>query len=86
MEGDKEIKLNTFRWPVPSGEQRKGVVFLIHGYGAHAGQMAVTAKFIAAEGFEVLAMDMRGHGDSQGFRGDFASADQVYNDQWAFIF
>lgn len=36
MEGNKEIKLVTYRWPVPSGEQRKGVVFLIHGYGAIA--------------------------------------------------
>ena len=74
MEGSKEIKLMNYRWAPTEGE-RKGVIFLIHGYGSCAPQNAILAKYMAQEGYEVHAIDMRGHGDSQGFRGDFLDAE-----------
>ena len=63
----------TYRW-APEGE-RRGVIFLIHGYGSNAPQMAVIAKHIAEQGYDVFAMDMRGHGDSEGERGINLGAD-----------
>ena len=59
---------------------------MVHGYGANAAQMAVVAKYLAQNGYDVFAVDMRGHGDSEGERGVFLSSDQLYSDLWAFIF
>ena len=42
----KEIKLKNFRWP-PANNQRKGVVFIFHGYGSMASHMAIIAKYLA---------------------------------------
>ena len=80
----KEVKLASYRWPAV--EQRKGVIFMLHGYGSCAPQMAILAKFLAESGYEVFSFDMRGHGDSEGERGIFLSADQVYGDAWAMVF
>jgi len=74
----------TYRWP-PANE-RKGVVFMLHGYGSCAPHMAAIAKFLALNDYEVFAFDMLGHGDSEGERGIFYSSEQVYGDCWAFIF
>mgnify|MGYP000893295230 CR=1 FL=1 len=73
----KETKLMTYRWPA-TGE-RKAVVFMLHGYSSCAPHMAVLAKFLAADGFEVFAFDM-------GERGGFLSTEQVYSDCWALVF
>lgn len=35
----KEIKLMSYRWP--AANQRKGVVFIFHGYGQNAPQLAI---------------------------------------------
>ena len=35
--------------------------------------MAISAKYLAAAGYEVFSMDMRGHGDSGGEKGIFDS-------------
>ena len=48
--------------------------------------MAVLGKHVAQQGYDVFSMDMRGHGDSEGERGINLGAEQIYNDQWAFIF
>ena len=80
----KAVKLMSYRW-APENE-RKGVIFMLHGYGSCAPQMAVLAKFLAQGDYEVFALDYRGHGDSEGERGTFLSTEQVYNDCWALIF
>ena len=77
----KEIKLKNYRWP-PANNQRKGVVFIFHGYGSMASHMAILAKYLAQANYEVFAMDMSGHGDSTGERGVIDSAEQLYNDYW----
>ena len=59
---------------------------MAHGYGANAAQMAVVAKYLAQNGYDVFAVDMRGHGDSGGEKGVFLSSDQLYSYLWAFIF
>lgn len=40
------------------------VVVLVHGAGGNRSQWAVQARHLAARGFDVLALDLPGHGDS----------------------
>ena len=76
----KEIKLKAMRWP--AANERRGVVFILHGYGSYTENMAIIAKYLAEQDYEVFGMDMRGQGDSEGIRGCFENTDQVYNDYW----
>ena len=48
--------------------------------------MAHIAKHLAADGFEVFGMDMRGMGDSEGVRGQIDRNRDVYDDYWMLIF
>ena len=80
----EEVKLMSYRWPAEG--DRKGVIFMYHGYGSCAAHISVFAKFYAADGYEVFAMDMRGFGNSEGERGFINSSDQLYSDCWALVF
>ena len=65
----KQIKLMSYRWPAANNNgQRKGVVFILHGYGQNAPRLAIQAKSLAQAGYEVFGMDMRGFGNSGGGR------------------
>ena len=46
------------------------VVCLVHGLGEHSGRYAHVARRFTDAGFAVFALDMRGHGNSGGGRGD----------------
>jgi len=74
----------TYRWP--AAHERKGVIFMLHGYGSCAPHMAVQAKLLAENDYEVFSFDFRGMGDSEGERGVFLSSEQVYGDCWAMVF
>lgn len=47
-----------------------GVICLVHGLGEHSGRYAHVAQRFTDAGYAVFAMDMRGHGNSGGTRGD----------------
>ena len=86
---DKKIHLRTFRWRADTNggkAQRKGVVFMLHGYGASNANMCLLAKNLALNLYDVYALDMRGQGESGGMRGNFETEETIYNDQWALIF
>ena len=59
------------RWDPPargaggSGVDRKGVVLLLHGGGQTRHSWRNTGRSLAADGWSALAVDARGHGDSQ---------------------
>jgi pimeloyl-ACP methyl ester carboxylesterase len=46
-------------------------VLLVHGWGGTAGHMARLAEGIAGAGFKAVAIDMPGHGSSQGCQSSF---------------
>lgn len=46
-----------------------GVVQLVHGFGDHAGRYVHLDDVLAAEGYAVVAADLRGHGKTPGPRG-----------------
>jgi alpha-beta hydrolase superfamily lysophospholipase len=57
-----------------------GVVCLVHGLGEHSNRYAHVAAALCQAGYVLLAYDGRGHGKSQGGRGDAASYDTYLDD------
>lgn len=53
-------------WPTPNP---KAVMALVHGFGEHCGRYADMAAHLNAQGIAVVAIDLRGHGKSDGKRG-----------------
>lgn len=66
-------------YPATSGSQAKRRIVLVHGSSARGRSMHVLAQALAAAGFNVAALDMRGHGDS-GPRGQAAYVGQLEDD------
>ena len=62
------VKL-ALRWARVAGETRADVV-LVHGLGEHAGRYGHVAAVLAERGLRMCAWDLRGHGRSEGGRGD----------------
>lgn len=58
----------------------KAVVFLVHGMGEHAKRYAHVSEYFKNVNIAVVAIDLRGHGDSQGKRGHMPSYDHVMDD------
>ena len=52
----------------PAGSPR-AVVYLVHGLGEHSGRYETLAERFVGEGFAVSALDLHGHGRSDGQRG-----------------
>ena len=60
-------QLHEETWPA-AGKATASVV-IIHGYGEHIARYDEAARAIAAAGFSVRGLDLRGHGQSGGVRG-----------------
>ena len=76
--GHDRLTLGAQSWG-PEGPARAAVV-LVHGLIEHSGRHARTAVELVRQGFAVHAMDLRGHGRSEGRRGDVRSFDQYLLD------
>jgi pimeloyl-ACP methyl ester carboxylesterase len=65
------VTLAADRWDPPtrgaggSGADRKGLVLLLHGGGQTRHSWRNTGRSLAADGWSAIAVDARGHGDSQ---------------------
>jgi alpha-beta hydrolase superfamily lysophospholipase len=66
IESAKGVKIFLRSW-VPESRAR-GVVVICHGVNSHGGQYAWAAQQLAAAGFAVFALDLRGRGRSEGER------------------
>lgn len=55
-------------WQPPAGVPARAVVYLVHGYAEHMGRYAAVASALTAGGFVVRALDLVGHGGSEGDR------------------
>jgi alpha-beta hydrolase superfamily lysophospholipase len=58
---------------------------VIHGLGEHSGRYADFAKYFTDRNIGVIAFDLRGHGKSEGNRGDCASYEILLDDVSAFL-
>src|SRR5918912_637337 len=66
------LRLNLHGWLSPGRPDK--VMVLVHGMGGHGGYYATSvAPYIAPTGVAVYAPDLRGHGRSEGKRGDIES-------------
>jgi len=57
-----------------------GVVCVVHGLGEHSGRYAHVAEFLHRFNLATLAIDLRGHGRSPGYRGHVASYELLMGD------
>ena len=63
---------------VPSGK----LVILHHGFTSHAVDNATHAKFFHEQGYEVLLLDLRAHGESEGKYVGFGILDRFDTFEW----
>ena len=69
-------------WRPPSSP--RCLVVLVHGFGEHGGRYEPLAQALTALGIAVAAPDLRGHGRSQGVRGDIDRFSRYAQDLQAF--
>ena len=68
-------RMQNYRFPATCDPaDRKGIVQWISGYGDYAGRYAWLAKLIAGRGYDVVGVDWRGFGHSEGKRGILGSS------------
>lgn len=75
---EDNLRLYAQSW-APRGDAR-GVVCLVHGLGEHGGRYARLATYCAERGYAFLTCDLRGHGRSEGRRGELVSYERVLDD------
>ncbi|MGQ9845221.1 MAG: lysophospholipase [Caldisericia bacterium] len=56
-----------------NGEAKKGKVFIVHGIGEHIERYNRIEEFLVNDGFLVEGVDLLGHGQTSGKRGDIPS-------------
>lgn len=76
-------QLHEQTWPA-QGTALASVV-IVHGYGEHIARYDETGRALAAAGFSVRGLDLRGHGQSSGVRGYCDRFDQYLEDLDAMI-
>lgn len=74
-------KLNLFvRVRTPKNKAPRAVVNIVHGMFEHSGRFEEAIDYLTAAGFLCRAYDQRGHGQSEGKRGDTPSYAQLISD------
>ncbi|NOX44491.1 MAG: alpha/beta hydrolase [Caldiserica bacterium] len=74
--GRDGLPLRGYLWP----SLGNGLLTIVHGYGEHARRYGAFAGWLAARGWNVAALDLRGHGASGGRRGHVSSFRQYLDD------
>lgn len=80
------LKLFTRSWlPLPPHPPR-ALIFMIHGYGNNISwTFQATPIFLAQMGFACFALDLEGHGGSQGLKAFVPNVDSVVHDCLSFF-
>ncbi len=77
------IELPLYRWRAAG--TRRATVALLHGLAEHAGRYAALAERLNAAGIELLAIDLRGHGQAPGKRAHIDRFDDYLLDAEALL-
>lgn len=75
---DDGLQLHLRHWPAP--QPARGQVLIVHGLGEHIERYAHVAVALNAAGWDVHGWDHRGHGRSDGKRGDIPDHDALLRD------
>ncbi|QKS71314.1 alpha/beta hydrolase [Paenalkalicoccus suaedae] len=59
-----------------SRKKAKGLVVLVHGYLDHAGGLSKTVNHLLEDGYDVLTLDLPGHGMTEGGNGSIRTFDE----------
>nr|UWM25201.1 caffeoyl shikimate esterase [Eleutherococcus senticosus] len=74
------LSLFTRSW-LPISSPPRGIIFMVHGYGNDISwTFQATPIFLAQNGFSCFALDLEGHGQSQGLEAFVPNVDFVVND------
>lgn len=74
-----DVALHVHDWSSIEGTLR-GTIVLVHGLGEHLGRYGHLAARLNARQWRVIGCDLRGHGRSQGARGDAPQRDALLED------
>lgn len=78
---DDGLKLHLRHWPAPPGSApARGQLLICHGLGEHIERYAHVAAALNAAGWDVHGWDHRGHGRSEGRKGDIPDHDALLRD------
>ncbi|KAJ0017233.1 hypothetical protein Pint_11248 [Pistacia integerrima] len=81
MFNKKNMKIFTQTWRPDSPGPLKGLVAMIHGYTSDSRWISeLTAVAIAKTGFLVCALDLQGHGSSDGYPGHIPNIEHIVQD------
>lgn len=75
---DDGLQLHLRHWPAAT--PARGQVLICHGLGEHIGRYAHVAAALNAAGWHVHGWDHRGHGQSEGRRGDIPDSQALLRD------
>ena len=78
------LRLFSRSWLAPEYDPNR-VLVVQHGVGEHGGRYGHLIDALRDTGISIFAIDSRGHGRSDGTRGDARSLDQLVDDLEAFI-
>ncbi|MHA2143424.1 MAG: alpha/beta hydrolase, partial [Candidatus Thorarchaeota archaeon] len=68
------------KWEPKTKTPQQSAILLLHGLTAYSGPYAMIAEPLAERGFMVYGLDLRGHGLSDGNRGDAPSEERFVKD------
>ncbi|WP_322056638.1 alpha/beta hydrolase [Paraburkholderia sp. J63] len=77
-------QLPLYAWHAPTAAPRAAIA-LVHGLAEHAGRYAALAARLNAAGFDVYAIDLRGHGRADGRRAWVTRFDDYLDDTQALV-
>jgi len=83
FEGSRGTRLFWQGWE--EGDDPKGTLCLVHGFGEHSGRYSYFVERLCNVGIAVFAFDLRGHGKSEGRRGHVVSMADFRGDLSAFL-
>ena len=74
------VNLFLRKWESKTEKPRKAAMLILHGITAYSGPYSMIAEPLSERGFTVYGLDLRGHGLSDGNRGDSPSKERFVND------
>ena len=80
LETSDGIQLFLWKWEPETATPRQTGILIFHGITAYSGPYTMIAKPLAELGFTVYGLDLRGHGLSDGNRGDCPSRERFVKD------